>query len=218
MHPPCGSRYSGSLSTDSHFATEPELTWLTRRMMAVYQTRRIMKRMVSRSFCFYLVAQHSWSIAGFTFCAISALSLLGRLASVDDRHPREAGPDHSPTGPSNPQRTIRWLLSRQTATLSEEDDFDTNADETDTPETCHDAHSFVHPDEFPSKAGEMSYNTRPTSRFALDWIGFNGRVNKVADTCYGFWVGGALNVRHTACHLIPLPSYAFTFVRLVLRC
>lgn len=24
--------------------------------------------------------------------------------------------------------------------------------------------------------------------------GFNGRVNKSADTCYSFWVGGALDV------------------------
>lgn len=26
--------------------------------------------------------------------------------------------------------------------------------------------------------------------------GFNGRVNKPADTCYSFWVGGALDVSH----------------------
>ena len=29
----------------------------------------------------------------------------------------------------------------------------------------------------------------------LNCAGFNGRCNKVSDTCYGFWVGGALAVR-----------------------
>jgi len=27
--------------------------------------------------------------------------------------------------------------------------------------------------------------------------GFNGRVNKPADTCYSFWAGGALDVQST---------------------
>lgn len=28
----------------------------------------------------------------------------------------------------------------------------------------------------------------------VQWAGFNGRANKVADTCYAFWVGGSLSV------------------------
>ena len=32
------------------------------------------------------------------------------------------------------------------------------------------------------------------------WAGFNGRVNKIADTCYVFWAGGSLAVRHPQCH------------------
>lgn len=28
----------------------------------------------------------------------------------------------------------------------------------------------------------------------LQWVGVNGRCNKVADTCYSFWVGGSLGV------------------------
>lgn len=28
----------------------------------------------------------------------------------------------------------------------------------------------------------------------LQWAGFNGRCNKVADTCYSWWVGGSLAV------------------------
>ena len=33
-----------------------------------------------------------------------------------------------------------------------------------------------------------------TSSHDLQWAGFNGRCNKVADTCYAFWVGGTLGV------------------------
>ena len=98
----------------------------------------------------------------------------------------------------NPQAALRWLVSRQTATISEEDDFDTHGDETDTPATCHDAHSFVHPDTFKSETGRWNYETRPTSHFELNWTGFNGRCNKIADTCYAFWVGGALAVLFSA--------------------
>ena len=28
----------------------------------------------------------------------------------------------------------------------------------------------------------------------IRWVGFNGRCNKIADTCYAWWVGGALAV------------------------
>lgn len=28
----------------------------------------------------------------------------------------------------------------------------------------------------------------------MRWVGVNGRCNKVADTCYTFWVGGSLAV------------------------
>jgi geranylgeranyl transferase type-1 subunit beta len=31
--------------------------------------------------------------------------------------------------------------------------------------------------------------------------GFNGRVNKPSDTCYSFWVGGALDVIPNGTHL-----------------
>jgi geranylgeranyl transferase type-1 subunit beta len=35
---------------------------------------------------------------------------------------------------------------------------------------------------------------RQVSSDNADKGGFNGRVNKPADTCYSFWVGGALDV------------------------
>lgn len=96
---------------------------------------------------------------------------------------------------------IRWLVGRQTATLDDEDAFDTEGDETDTPETCHDAQSFVHPKLNGSGnpigislGGMQSYKNRPSSSFMADWAGMNGRCNKVADTCYAFWVGASLDM------------------------
>ncbi|KAF2757067.1 geranylgeranyl transferase type I beta subunit [Pseudovirgaria hyperparasitica] len=122
------------------------------------------------------------SHAGLTYCAISALYYLDHL------------PPKSFRGLAEPERTIHWLVSRQTMTLDEEDEFDTNNDETDTPETCHDAHSFVKLRSYPSTQGELSAAGQPTSHFHTQWAGFNGRSNKIADTCYAFWAGGALAV------------------------
>lgn len=34
----------------------------------------------------------------------------------------------------------------------------------------------------------------------LQWAGFNGRCNKVADTCYSWWVGGSLAVSKVSVH------------------
>lgn len=70
------------------------------------------------------------SHAGLTYCAIAALYFLDRL------------PPKSTEGLPDPELTLRWLVSRQTATIDEMDEFDTYGDETDTAETCHDA-SFV---------------------------------------------------------------------------
>jgi geranylgeranyl transferase type-1 subunit beta len=76
--------------------------------------------------------------------------------------------------------------------------MDTYADETDTTATCHDAHSFVAMDRdlaMQTDQGQHSFKDRPTSNFELQWIGFNGRSNKIADTCYSWWIAGSLAVR-----------------------
>ena len=128
------------------------------------------------------------------FCAIAALAFLHRLPPSIEA--KTNGATAQVTGLSDIKATIRWLVSRQTSTITDDDDFDTNGDETDTSTTCHDAHSFIHPNNFPSSQGKISYDERPTRDFQLMWTGVNGRCNKIADTCYAFWVGGALSVRH----------------------
>ncbi|PNS17783.1 hypothetical protein CAC42_3178 [Sphaceloma murrayae] len=124
--------------------------------------------------------------AGYTYCGLGALSFLGRLKT-----PNSPSPASIPTAPIEPSHTIQWLVSRQTGTITEEDSFDTLHDETDTPETCHDAHTFVSPSSL-SVQGKLSFAARPSVSFAQDWCGVNGRPNKIADTCYAFWVGGSL--------------------------
>jgi geranylgeranyl transferase type-1 subunit beta len=132
--------------------------------------------------------------AGFTYCAIGALSNINRLPTPPySALPKPPSPNDSLT---NPSLLIKWLVSRQTATICEDDELDTYGDETDTAETCHDAHSFVYQDEFVSKQGQMNYQGRPSINFSLEWTGFNGRCNKIADTCYAFWVHGSLSVRY----------------------
>jgi geranylgeranyl transferase type-1 subunit beta len=126
---------------------------------------------------------------GFTCCAIAALHFLGRLPL-----PPSQKPDHVVRGVTNLPQTLKWLASRQTATLDEDDGLDTLKDETDTSETCHDAHSFVKLGSYISKQAESNTKGRPHPHFELQWLGVNGRCNKVADTCYAYWVSAPLKL------------------------
>lgn len=124
--------------------------------------------------------------AGFTSTAISALYLLDRL-------PQEK-PDGRVRGIRNLPMTLRWLASRQTLTLDEEDAAQTYKDETDSSVTCHDAHSFMKLPNFPSEQGRLSFENRPKDRPELKWVGLNGRENKIGDTCYAYWVCAPLQL------------------------
>jgi geranylgeranyl transferase type-1 subunit beta len=128
--------------------------------------------------------------AGFTCCAITALQLVDRLpqhgTSPDTAHDTLRGITDLPL-------TLHWLTSRQTLTIKEEDMLDTYGCETDSTATCHDAHSFVKLKSY-SVVGEQSYRDRPAVDYNLDWVGLNGRCNKVADTCYAYWVCAPLKI------------------------
>ncbi|KAF2015982.1 geranylgeranyl transferas-like protein type i beta subunit [Aaosphaeria arxii CBS 175.79] len=127
--------------------------------------------------------------AGFASCAINALYLVDRLPLAAHQTP-----DNKIRGLTNLPQTLHWLAARQTLTIDEEDAFDTRGDETDSAATCHDAHSFVKLKSYPSATGEQAVRTQPTSHFELQWIGVNGRCNKIGDTCYAYWVGAPLKV------------------------
>jgi geranylgeranyl transferase type-1 subunit beta len=64
------------------------------------------------------------------------------------------------------QSLLRFLTSRQTNLLEIEDDASDNVSES-------------------SYTDDMSQ---------LIYVGFNGRCNKVADTCYSWWIGATLKV------------------------
>ena len=126
---------------------------------------------------------------GFTCCAIAALQFVDRLPLSATQKP-----DDLVRGVTSLPQTLKWLASRQTATLDEDDGLDTYNDETDTSETCHDAHSFVNLGSFISKQAETNMKGVSHPHFELQWVGMNGRCNKVADTCYAYWVYAPLKM------------------------
>ncbi|GAM82570.1 hypothetical protein ANO11243_005520 [Dothideomycetidae sp. 11243] len=133
------------------------------------------------------------SHAGLTFCGLAALSNLGRLrsSSHSDKHAQRSSPSLV-LGPRNPEATVRWLVSRQTATITDNDSFDTTIDSKITSESVPDA--VIKADVLAPALEQASLETPQSSHHRPLWTGLNGRVNKIADTCYAFWVGGALKI------------------------
>lgn len=109
--------------------------------------------------------------AGYAYCAISALSLLDRpLENSHASHPSKVL--HS--GIRDMSALAHWLASRQFVYLDPTDKANGELEE--------DPINFTLPD----CLAQLSLDE--SQRF----VGFNGRCNKVADTCYCWWVGAAL--------------------------
>ena len=105
----------------------------------------------------------------------------------------------------------QWLFQRQTLELQEEEvtlkysdegseaeeaDADIEAQQRDSP-----AAERVHVPDLISETSNAYENIEPFQA-NLQYAAFNGRCNKIGDTCYAFWVGGTLD----ASLLPPLPS------------
>jgi geranylgeranyl transferase type-1 subunit beta len=116
--------------------------------------------------------------AGFACCAISALSLLDRLPL-----PPSQTPDGRLRGVTNLPLTLHWLASRQTLTLDEDDALEAYRYETEGVAVYRDADAF-------NKLKDSTNKTIPEIRC----VGLNGRCNKIADTCYGYWTCAPLHV------------------------
>ncbi|KAL4868783.1 hypothetical protein BDV12DRAFT_169017 [Aspergillus spectabilis] len=127
--------------------------------------------------------------SGHTYCAIGALTFLDRLSNGSGRV--------SLISPGSKQfdSVVRWLVSRQTTELGEEDEEDEEESDSDDP---------VH-DDVQSLAKAVDglvinerIDTLPNllspSWESLQWAGFNGRCNKYADTCYSFWNTATLDM------------------------
>ncbi|KAL8747436.1 MAG: hypothetical protein Q9190_000697 [Brigantiaea leucoxantha] len=144
--------------------------------------------------------------AGWTYCAVSTLSLLG------ESPPSPPLPQQSKNSiikdRSSSERLLKWLTSLQTSRLHE-DDFCITDPET-TPTTIHPPEIYLQGISSPlsSETSHLYINGSypdpeeedeedPTDEF--QYAGLSGRCNKLADTCYAFWAGGPLAV-------IPTPS------------
>ena len=148
------------------------------------------------------------SAAGETYSGVGALSLLGRL-------PRKwQSPAEGKTmSPEFVENMTRWLVARQTLML-QEDGEDLTMDDDDSVDPL--PVPVIEPDffqptfhvigAFPVPLAHISQPLPEVSLYERQWVGVNGRCNKVADTCYSFWVGGTLGV--SGCHatLSKLPS------------
>ena len=101
------------------------------------------------------------------------------------------------TGDEFVQNLLHWLASRQTSYLLEDDDLTMVTEDASESVAGIPSTSFQVQGAYPVSAVNSS-NPAEISAEApalnLECAGFNGRCNKVADTCYAFWVGGSLGV------------------------
>lgn len=103
-----------------------------------------------------------------------------------------------------------WLFQRQTLNLYEEEvtmnygDEESEGEEAnaDAERSTSPGAERVHvPD--PTVGTDNAYESIKPSEEELQYTAFNGRCNKIGDTCYAFWVGGTLDVSL----LLPSPSF-----------
>ncbi|KAL2019354.1 hypothetical protein VTK56DRAFT_9734 [Thermocarpiscus australiensis] len=127
--------------------------------------------------------------AGYAYCAIGALSLLDRpLENSTASHTSKIL--HS--GIRNMPSLIHWLTSRQFVYLDPDstlvkdgnpsDQIDKNNAAAEEQEEGEEEDNFL----LPKRLADLSLSPN------LRHVACNGRCNKVADTCYTWWVGASL--------------------------
>ena len=121
--------------------------------------------------------------------------MLGRLTNGTSLESRSVGRE----GVSDTQKLdlVQWLVSRQTLYLQEVDE--TNLEESPSKDVDDQGQKSFHKDDsYPAGSASTSYDSMQTIEAPtklLRCAGLNGRCNKVADTCYAFWVGASLSVQ-----------------------
>ncbi|KAH6675259.1 type-1 proteins geranylgeranyltransferase subunit beta [Plectosphaerella plurivora] len=113
------------------------------------------------------------SHAGYAYCAAAALYLLDRPPNSLELHDSET----VSRGILSREALISFLVHRQFSLLEREGEEGDDEDEDE------DGPSLS----LPQSLEELSLND-------TSCVGFNGRCNKVADTCYCWWVGGTLSI------------------------
>ena len=161
--------------------------------------------------------------AGLTYCGVCTLSLLGKLSSIDGRSSMAgsaAAPDndfvldilrwlvHRQTTTLHeeelpPEIPIQSLNSHYEGSGAQVQPPGNVHHSNGLPPADHhaDHHAEHPPSVFIVQGASLDVNpllpsaaTHESDYVDLSWVGFNGRTNKVADTCYSFWVGGTLSV------------------------
>lgn len=128
--------------------------------------------------------------SGLNYCAVGTLELLGRLGGSSSPKARDVLGGLGPC--------VRWLLERQTTVLYEEAVDDEQEEEMDTDGTSSTKSTAP-------ALNNLSKNLVIDPGDACHVAGFNGRDNKIADTCYCFWNSGALAMLNSL-HLADLPA------------
>ncbi|CAK3841731.1 related to geranylgeranyltransferase Type I, beta subunit [Lecanosticta acicola] len=127
--------------------------------------------------------------AGYTFCSLGCASFVDRVKMLG--LPNQC----SSRVPSDPELTMRWLVSRQTDWL----DPDAELDGYQSGDAGDDLQTLKADDEDSRKVSTTQLHQSPDKTTLLGPLtldppeaGMNGRPNKTADTCYAWWVGASL--------------------------
>ena len=130
--------------------------------------------------------------AGYTFCSLGALAFIGRL----DVNPSTS--DNPMRGPAHPHHVIRWLVSRQTELVDPDGMLDSEF--SGGAKSAHGPPPEARKGTKNAMVQDVPIHQSPDKSVAsfvdldLDCTGMNGRSNKVADTCYAFWVTASLQM------------------------
>lgn len=133
--------------------------------------------------------QHE-SHAGYAYCAVAALAMLDRPLEEEEgeqgsdqkqRQPYHFAPDSEilRKGVGDRQGLVSFLMSRQFAYLNPPSNDDPDDED---PETAN------------FRLADLSLADDGDKNQDATYIGFNGRCNKIADTCYTWWTQGTLAV------------------------
>ena len=129
--------------------------------------------------------------AGYTFCSLGALAFVDRL-NIKNESPSTLTNDRILRAPKSPQAVLRWLVLRQTERIDPDTALDSEfqhsvtaqVEETDDTQSSQPLHQS------PDKSTARLVSVDTDAAFAS----MTGRPNKVADTCYAFWVGASLQI------------------------
>ncbi|KAK2768860.1 hypothetical protein FQN54_000720 [Arachnomyces sp. PD_36] len=135
----------------------------------------------------------SHGVAGLSYCAVATLSFLGYTPDAAAQKPKVVS-----STTREFERLVRWLVGMQTTEIYDDDDEEDQPSAPDKPTSDAPA-SFK--DASQNRTPSLIPDILPPRTEELQWAGFSGRCNKLADTCYCFWVTGTLDILHRS-HLI----------------